>query len=265
MRFCSAVGVVLLSAGSGLLAQSSPAVARMAENERQARIAGREHFSFLLQERSPRTGGHLWLEHVVEVDDGKVSRLLSVDGVPLSAAAAEVEQRRLVDLANDPAAFKKLNASAQGDEAHLISLLAALPSQFVLTPAGSVNGCTQYAFRPDPAYQPSGMEQKVLHVMEGTVSVKEPEDRLCDLQSKMTAPVTFAFGLLGKVNQGGSFQLQRRQVSPETWKSVHMVVHMDGKILLMKTLTRDQDAIRSEIKPVPQDMTLQQAVVFLRQ
>ena len=264
MRLCSAVGMMLLSVGGGLLAQTSP-VTRMAENERQARIAEREHFSFLLQERSPRTGGHLWLEHVVEVDDGKVSRLLSVDGVPLSAAAAEAEQRRLVDLANDPAAFKRLNASARGDEAHLVGLLTALPSQFVLTRVGSVNGCTQFSFRPDPAYQPSGIEQKVLHVMEGTVSVKEPEDRLCDLQSKMTAPVTFAFGLLGKVNQGGSFQLQRRQVSPETWKSVHMVVHMDGKILMMKTLTREQDAIRSEIKPVPQDMTLQQAVVFLRQ
>ena len=257
---CLTVAAVLGTAAWG---QGSP-VSRMAENEKQARIASKEHFTFMLQERSPRTGGHLWLERVVEVDDGKVSRLLKVDGVALSPAAAESEQRRLQNLANDPAAYRKLNASAQSDEAHLISLLAALPLQFVMTPAGTVDGCERFTFKPNPAYEPGSMEEKVLHVMEGSVSVKEPEDRLCELQSRIAAPVSFGFGMLGKVNQGGSFQLQRRQVSPETWKSVRMVVHMDGKILMMKSLARDQDATRSEIKPVPQHMSLQQAVDLLR-
>jgi hypothetical protein len=244
-------------------AQTSP-VARMAENERQARVDLKEHFSFLLQERSPRTGGHLWLERVVEVDEGKIARLLKVDGVPLSAEAAATEQRRLTNLANDPEAFRRLNASVQSDEKHLISLLGALPSQFLLTPAGTVNGCSQYTFKPNPAYQPATMEEKVLHAMEGTVSIKQPEDRLCELQSRIASPVSFGFGLLGKVNQGGSFQLQRRQVSPDTWKSVRMVVHMNGKILMMKSLTRDQDSIRSEIKLVPQHISLQQAVEMTR-
>ena len=258
------VAVISIAAlGTVAWAQGSP-VARMAENERQARIDLKEHFSFLLLERSPRTGGHLWMERVVEVDEGKVARLLQVDGVPLSADAAAAEQRRLTSLANDPEAFRRLNASVQGDEKHLVSLLGALPSQFVLTPAGSVNGCSQYSFKPNPAYQPAGMEEKVLHAMEGTVSIKEPEDRLCELQSRIVTPVSFGFGLLGKVNQGGTVQLQRRQVSPETWKSVRMVVHMDGKILLMKSLTRDQDAIRSEIKLVPQHISLQQAVDLTR-
>jgi hypothetical protein len=255
--------VYLAAAGMVARAQSS-LVARMAENERQARIDLKEHFSFLLQERSPRTGGHLWMERVVEVDEGKVARLLKVDGVPLSTEAAAAEQRRLTNLANDPEAFRRLNASAQSDEKHLIGLLGALPSQFVMTPAGTVNGCTQFSFKPNPAYQPASMEEKVLHAMEGTVTIKEPEDRLCELQSRIASPVSFGFGLLGRVNQGGNFQLQRRQVSPDTWKSVRMVVHMDGKILMMKSLTRDQDAIRSEIKVVPQHISLQQAVELTR-
>lgn len=255
--------VYLAAAGMVAWAQSSP-VARMAENERQARIDLKEHFSFLLQERSPRTGGRLWMERVVEVDEGKVARLLKVDGVPLSTEAAAAEQRRLTNLANDPEAFRRLNASAQSDEKHLIGLLGALPSQFVMTPAGTVNGCTQFSFKPNPAYQPASMEEKVLHAMEGTVTIKEPENRLCELQSRITSPVSFGFGLLGKVNQGGNFQLVRRQVSPDTWKSVRMVVHMDGKILMMKSLTRDQDAIRSEIKVVPHHISLQQAVELTR-
>lgn len=247
----------------GAWAQTS-SVARMAENERQARINLKQHFSFMLQERSPRTGGHLWLEHVIEVDDGKVSRLLKVDGVPLSPEAAAAEEKRLTTLAKDPAAFRAESAAIQGDEKHLISLLSALPSQFVLTPAGMSDGCVRYHFQPNAAYQPASMEEKVLHVMEGTVSIKEPEDRLCELQGRMVSPVSFGFGLLGKVNQGGTVQLERRPVSPETWKSVHMVVHMNGKILMMKSLTRDQDAIRTEINLVPQNLTLQQAVDLSR-
>ncbi len=259
----SAAVISIAVFGTVAWAQSSP-VSRMAENERQARIDLKEHFSFLLLERSPRTSGHLWMERVVEVDEGKVARLLQVDGVALSAEAAAEEQRRLTALANDPEAYRKLNASAMGDEKHLISLLGALPLQFLIAPAGTVNGCSQYTFKPNPDYQPGSMEEKVLHAMEGTVSIKQPEDRLCELQSRITSPVSFGFGLLGKVNQGGTIQLQRRQVSPDTWKSVRMVVHMNGKILMMKSLTRDQDAIRSEIKLVPQHLSLQQAVELTR-
>jgi hypothetical protein len=245
-------------------AQDVSSITRMAENERTSRIA-KKHFSYRLEERSPRTGGHLWQERVVEVDDGPVRRLMSIDGKALSIQAAETEQARLRDLANSPDEFRKANAASTGDEAHLIGLLAALPGQFILTPAGSENGCTRFAFRPDPAYQPSGMEQRVLHVMTGFVSLREPDDRLCSLEGLVSQPVTFGFGVLGRVDQGGSFRLERRPVVQSEWKSVRMTVHLQGKILLMKSLTRDQDAIRTEILEIPEHLTLAQAVALSAQ
>jgi hypothetical protein len=265
MKLVSAISAALVvPAFFTAAAQDTSSVARMAENERAARVA-KKHFSYQLEERSPRTGGHLWLERVVEVDDGPVRRLMSIDGKPLSTQAAEVEQRRLGEVANHPDEFRKSNAANAGDEAHLITLMATLPTQFILTPAGSENGCTRFAFRPNPAYQPSGMEQRVLHVMTGTVSLREPDDRLCSLEGLVSEPVSFGFGVLGKIDQGGSFRLERRPVVPSEWKSVRMTVHMQGKILLMKSLTRDQDAIRTAISEVPEHLTLAQAVVLSAQ
>jgi hypothetical protein len=262
MKLASAfVAALAIPAFLTSAAQDFSSVTRMAENERAARVA-KKHFSYLLEERSPRTGGHLWLERVVEADDGPVRRLISIDGKPLSMEAAEAEQQRLTDLANHPEAFRKANASSAGDEAHLINLLTTLPSQFILTPDGNENGCVRFAFRPNPAYQPSGMEQRVLHVMTGTVSLREPDDRLCSLDGQVSEPVTFGFGVLGRINQGGSFRLERRPVAPNEWKSVRMTVHLQGKILLMKSLTRDQDALRSEISEVPEHLTLAQAVAL---
>ena len=251
----SGICIACLAAG----AQDASSVTRMAENERAARVA-KKHFSYMLEERSPRTGNHLWLERVVEVDDGPVRRLLSVDGHPLSAADAQAEQQRLTDLANHPDVFRKENASTAGDEAHLIHLLTTLPNQFVLTPTEPENGCARFSFRPNPAYQPSGMEQRVLHAMVGHVALHEPEDRLCSLDAVVAEPVTFGFGLLGKIDQGGSFRLERRPVAPGEWKTIRMTVHMEGKILLMKSLTRDQDAVRTDIREVPQHLTLAEAV-----
>ena len=45
----------------------------------------RLRYMYLSEERSERTGGHLWTERVVETEKGKVRLLLAEDGKPLSA------------------------------------------------------------------------------------------------------------------------------------------------------------------------------------
>ena len=54
--------------------QDNGAVMRMANNELNAKGQS-VRFSYLSEERSARTGGHLWREKVVEVDDGPMRRL----------------------------------------------------------------------------------------------------------------------------------------------------------------------------------------------
>ena len=246
-----------------LAAQQNHAVTQMAANEKTAR-AQQHHFTYLSEERSTRTGGHLWKEKVVETDDGVLQRLLAVDGHPLAPAQTRAEEQRIEGIVAHPEAFRRLNANHYDDEVKATQLLEMLPKAFLISPAGEENGCTRYSFRPNPAFQPSTYEERIIHVLEGTVSIKEPEDRLCKLQAKIAQPVEFGFGLLGKVNSGGHFELQRVQVDPNNWKSMHISVHIDGRILLLKSIARDQETTRTEIHLVPQHLSLVEAAKMTR-
>jgi hypothetical protein len=239
-------------------AQQDHAVVQMAANEKVARGQER-HFSYMSEERSTRTGGHLWKEKVVETDDGVLRRLLTIDGRPLTSAQTQAEEQRIEAIVAHPEAFRKLNASHTDDEVKATQLLEILPRAFLISSAGEENGCTRFSFRPNPSFEPSTYEERIIHVLEGTVSIKEPEDRLCKLEARITQPVEFGFGLLGKVNSGGHFELERAQVDANNWKSVHISVHIDGRILLLKSITRDQETRRTEIHLVPQHLSLADA------
>ncbi len=65
----------------------------------------RNRYMYVSEERSNRTGGHLWQERVVETAAGKVRLLIAVDGQPLSAERAAAERARLADIAAHPDAF----------------------------------------------------------------------------------------------------------------------------------------------------------------
>jgi hypothetical protein len=235
----------------------------MAANEKAARAQER-HFSYLSEERSTRTGGHLWKEKVVETEDGALRRLLTVDGKPLTAAQSQAEEHRIEGIVAHPEVFRRLNAGRHDDEVKATQLLELLPKAFLISPAGEQNGCVRFSFRPNPAFQPSTYEERIIHVLEGTVSIREPDDRLCELEASIMQPVEFGFGLLGKVNSGGHFELERAKVDPNDWKSVHISVHVDGRILLMKSITRDQETTRTEVHIVPQHLSLTEAANMSR-
>lgn len=255
----SLLGVVGLSLTSmPAMAQPSDVVARMAATEKAARAQER-HFSYLADERSTRTGNHIWKEKVVETDDGVLRRLLAVDGRPLDAGQSGAEEHRIEDIVAHPDAFRKLNLGHTDDEVKATQLLEIMPRAFLISPAGEENGCVRFSVRPNPSFQPSTYEERIIHVLEGTVSVKEPEERLCELKATITQPVEFGFGFLGKVNSGGRLELERAKVDPQNWKSVHISVHVDGRILLLKSITRDQETTRTDVHIVPQHLSLAQA------
>jgi hypothetical protein len=250
--------VALTISGSLAFSQQLSVITKMAANEEAAR-AQQMQYSYTSEERSVRTGGHLWREKVVETDDGVLRRLIAIDGQLLSPEAKKSEERRIEDLVANPDAFRALDEAHREDETHATRLLEMLPKAFLISSDGEQGGCVRFAFRPSPAFQPSTYEERILHVMEGTVSIKEPEDRLCDLEGHISQPVEFGFGFLGKVNSGGHFSLTRAKVNATAWKTASMSIHIDGRVLLLKTLSRDQESVRTNIHLIPQHLDLKQA------
>lgn len=78
-----------------------------------------------------------------------------------------------------------------------------------------------------------------------------PAERLCGIEGHLVDRVSFGFGLLGHIDQGSHFGVSRVPVTAMDWKSSKITVHVDGKILLLKSISRDQDATHSNAEPLP--------------
>lgn len=244
--------------------QQPPLIEKMAANEVTARQQ-KQNFFYVSEERSNRTGGHLWKENVVETIDGPLRRLIAIDNRPLTPAEAEAEQRRIDNLVSHPNEFRRLNQVHKDDETRAVQLLQILSNDFTVTPDGEVNGCLRFHFQSKPDFHPSSYQERVAREMAGTVSVKEPENRLCTLDASILHPVEFGFGVLGHIDQGGHFSLARKQIDAENWKSDRISVHVSGRILMLKSLAQNQDAVRTRIRLVPQNLTLAQAAQISKQ
>jgi hypothetical protein len=256
MLWQGVVGLTVLTAVAW--PQGLDVISKMAANEVAAR-QHRAHFAYVSEERSTRTGNRLWKEKVVETTDGPLRRLMAIDGRPLTAEETAAEQVRIDNLVAHPEDFRRLNRAHKDDEEQATKLLEMLPKAFVVSPDGELNGCSRFSFRPNPEFQPSSYQDRVAHEMEGSVSVKEPEDRLCTLEARITHPVDFGFGVLGHIDQGGHFSLERKAFDSGNWKTDRISVHVSGRILLLKNLAQNQETVRTEIRVVPQNLSLAEA------
>ncbi|MCU1260004.1 MAG: hypothetical protein JWO80_2889 [Bryobacterales bacterium] len=260
-------GVLLLTLCSicttAAQAQAAGVVADMVKNEVAAR-SRHPHFSYLSEERSTRTGGHLWKENVIETDDGQLRHLISVDGSSLSVAAAEAEERRLSSLIDHIGQLRKVNKNRTDDESRAIQLLKLLPEAFLLSPAGESQGCLRFAFQPNPAFVPSTNEERIVSAMQGTISIKEPVNRLCSIEARITHPVPLGLGVLARVDKGGYVSIVCEPVNANDWQITHISLHLGGRILMMKGLSRKMEAQSSNFHLVPQHQSLAQAAELIR-
>ncbi|MGC2400649.1 MAG: hypothetical protein WA510_12730 [Acidobacteriaceae bacterium] len=238
-------------------------VKQMEEVEGAAR-GERQHFMYRSKERSIRTGGHLWDELVVETSDGRIRRLLAIDGKPLSGAALTSEGNRLTNIVNHPDEYRREGQGLREDENRLANLLKQVPKLYVFRMDGSDGDCAGVAFDPNPQFQEQTFQDRILHAMSGVLFIHDDNNRLCRIDAHVNHTVEFGFGLLGKVNAQSHFSVRRQMIIPGQWKNTRILVHVDGRILLLKSVARDEDATHYDFKPIPQDLTTAQAAALVR-
>lgn len=253
----------LVGAGTVLQAQRAPkdVVNEMLAQERDA-AAHKDNFIYLSNERSERTGGHLWTERVVETPFGRVRLLLAEDSKPLSPERMKQERDRLANDAAHPEAFQKHEQAQKDDEVHARQMLDLLPKGFILENIKPQSEDWHIDFRPDPKYSPSGTEEKVLHGMSGWLLVTQTGMRLHHIEGRLPADVGIGFGLVANVKAGSNFETTKA-VEEGQWRTVRVVSDIRGKAVLFKTISKNEDVVRTEFKRVPNNLTVAQAVEML--
>jgi hypothetical protein len=228
---------------------------------RETEAAGhRGYYMYLSVERSERTGGHEWTERVAETLWGKVRYRIAEDGQPLTGDKLAAERARIEDEGARPEVFKQQEAQRGEDEQHARSMVALLPKAFLFDPPQQEGEYVRVNYRPNPAYTPSGLEERVLHGMTGSVLVDTRMVRVHGLDGRMPQDVSIGFGLLATIKAGSNFATTRIHEDGYDWKTETVHTNINGKALFLKTIARSEEAKHSEFKKIPTGITVADAV-----
>jgi hypothetical protein len=185
----------------------------------------------------------------IETPQGTLRRLIELSGHPLSPDAAANEARRIQNYLRDPAAQAKARRSSEHDGAQAEELIKMLPDAFIWTKGGENGDLETLNFRPNPHFDPPDMQSRVMGVMAGQLIISKDGHRIRTLRGKLTEDVLIGFGILGKINRGGTFDVERRVVGDGRWQITETHVHIGGHALLFHTIGQQEDDVKTEWKP----------------
>jgi len=245
-------------------ASASQIVATLLANEVAASLH-RDHYMYLSQERSNRTGGHLWTEKVVETSAGTLRLLIAEDGKPLSPQRIVLERARLAAIAADPAAFARKSQGQKDDEEHARQMEPLVAKAFLFSDAGEESGYLRIDFRPNPNYKTQSIEERLMHGISGTLLIDPQAMRLRHMEGRLPQDVSIGFGILAKIRTGSNFSATRDRPGVPEWKTTAYDTNFSGRILFFKSIVRNAHAEHSNFVPVPNDLSLAQAVAMVEQ
>ncbi len=223
MRIGMRIGVLLcLLAAGAAYGQSSGTARQLVDRMLAHENDPGEHrnlYTYFSEERSERTGGHLWRERVVETAMGRVRLLLAEDGQQLSGSRLAAERDKLKEIVAHPDAFMKHEQMTRGDEQHAEQMLLLLQKGFMFDEPKAEGKDLKIAYRPDPAYRPQSLEERVLHTMVGVILVDGRTQELHRMEGRVPADVNLGFGLLGTIHAGSSFSSAHEMAPGNEWKA----------------------------------------------
>jgi hypothetical protein len=100
--------------------------------------------------------------------------------------------------------------------------------------------------------------------MAGTMVVDTKQKRIKQLKGALTRDVNFGYGLLGKLQKGGAFKIERQQIASGVWSITATHVHIQGHALIFKSIGEQQDEVTSRYHPTPPSLTLPAAAKMLK-
>ena len=245
-------------------ASATQIVATMLANE-DAASRSRDRYTYLSQERSDRTGGHLWTEKVVEIGAGTIRMLIAEDGKPLDSQRIARERTRLAEIVADPAAFERKAQSRNDDQNHARQMEWLVGRAFDFSNVRVEDGYLRIDFTPNPDFKPESFEQRVMHRMAGTMLIDPHTMRLRRLDGRLLHDVNFGWGILARIKAGSGFDVTRDDPGVPDWKTTEYDTSFIGRILFFKSLMWNAHAVHSNFVCVPNDISVAQAVALVEQ
>jgi hypothetical protein len=245
---------------------SSPDASRLVREVMQNEVQAQTQDQSLWSYREVREkNGHKKLFEVCETKNGEISRLVAIDGRPLSQAQRHAEDVRIHNLLTNPGQLEREAQKQRNDEQQATRLMKMFPDAFLFQYDGKDGDLVRVKFAPNPSFHPSGREAQVFYHMKGTLLIDAKQKRLAEISGELTSEVKFGGGVLGHLDKGGTFLVKQQEVGPRHWEMTVLNVEMNGKALFFKTIDVEQKVTYTNFRPLTTEITPEKAAQRLAQ
>jgi hypothetical protein len=200
---------------------------------------------------------------VIDTKDGQIARTLLINGQPLTAEQRAADEARMKKLVEDPGERAKRDKRAKEDEEKGVQMFKAIPDAFVFKYEGAENGQVRLSFFPNPHYNAPTRELQVFRSMSGMIWIDRAALRMSRLDGSLFEDVTFGWGLLGRLNKGGTFSVTQSRVGDDHWEIVGLDVKMAGHAVIFKSINVKQLQRMTGFHRISDSMTISEAYQLL--
>lgn len=252
--FGSLLAALLLSAQRPLSAQSPhDLVAQAVQTELIASRNDHSHWLYFESDKQPAKTVKQWVAETASIS---LSRVVERNGQTLS----DSEQRKeITDFINDSHAQMKQRKSGQHDDEQAAEMLKMLPDAFIWTSEGQKGDALLLHFKPNSEFRPPDIEGRVFAAMEGDMAIDREQHRILSLKGHLIHDVKIGYGLLGELEAGGTFDVERRELRPHVWEITETHVHIQGHALIFKNISEQEDDVKTHFEQMAGSTSLQQA------
>jgi hypothetical protein len=209
----------------------------------------------------------------VETSQATAAMTIAYNDRPLSPEQLQGEENRLAGLESSPERLSRKHAQETENAQRSLAIMKALPDAFIYQNDGQMIGdsgvggdgrrLVRLKFHPNPAYQPPSHVEQVLVGMSGELVIDPVAKRIAEIDGTLFKEVSFGWGILGHLDQGGHFRVHQRDVGNGSWQISSMSLAFTGKVLLFKSLDIKSDEVFGDFQQVPGDLTFAQGVKML--
>jgi hypothetical protein len=257
-----AIGFIGLPGQQAVSAQTQdarPIVALAVQTELASDNSDHSRWMYYEVDKKP---GNTVIQWVAETKDGDLHRVIEKN----SQEYSESQQRQAMNsFVGNADAVGRQRKGEKHDDAQAVAMLKLLPKAFIWTKVGEEPGSGSEGdnsilhFKPDPNFRPPSYEARVFAGMAGEMAVNDRDHRIVSLKGRLIRDVKFGYGLFGDLEQGGTFDVERRMVAPHEWAITEAHIHIQGHALIFKSISEQEDDVKSQFQELTGDLSLQQA------
>jgi hypothetical protein len=258
--------LALLNLSGNAQPTDSTALVRRALQNREDTAKTRRPLRYLLRKTDDHRDA---TKDIIETAQGDVARLIAINNQPLTAGANQAELDRLNTLANHPEIQERRHQREQKDAARVNRLMRLLPDAFLYrdqgtTPCPASGGtCHHLTFSPNPSFEPPDVEANIFRGLAGELWIDQAQERLTRLDAHVIANVDFGWGILGKLDKGGTIQLEQSDVGNHDWELTALKLNLKGKALMLKSLDIQLTEQATHFSQVPPGVDYRKAIQLL--